>query len=135
MDALFAGKNPSVEEIVLAKKSYWKSYNLNLIRRRRALKTEFTIGLSKQELNAAKHKMTKEKSITEYIRKVFIHHLNSNISNLPIDTAVIEQQLFMVVGYLEDMLDNESLRDEKISTQLESHIKRLESLIQTHFDN
>lgn len=135
MDAIFCKENPTSEEIISAKKQYWKSYNLDLIQRRRKMKTEFTIGLTKEELKDANLKMTKEKSMTEYIRNVFLYHLNSSSSYKPVDTSIIEQQLLMIVDYLKELIDNETILNDTISSQLRTYIKNLESLMKIHFDN
>lgn len=136
MDALFAGRSPSSDEIIDAKKQYWKAYNSDLIKRRRKKNSEFTIAFNKKELKLIYLRKAKEKSVTEYLQKVVLTHLNDNTSiNKFIDTSIIEQQLFLIAEYMQDLLDIETSINPKNFAQLESKINHLQNLIESRFDH
>lgn len=136
MDALFIGCTPSEEAIIEAKRQYWKSYNTDLIARRRKQKSEFTLILSKEELGKTKSLMCKEKSVTEFLRKIVINSISGAVK--PInnnDTALIEQQLFLIASYLEELIDNEVIIDQNIHREISTQLSELQTLINEYNDH
>ena len=68
LDDLFNGKNPSDEEIIQAKKTYWRSYNTRLKQIQRQKNKEVTISLSKELLELLHRKLEPKQSIIDYIK-------------------------------------------------------------------
>ncbi|WP_298507445.1 hypothetical protein [uncultured Kordia sp.] len=130
LDQLFKGGNPSKEDIILAKKNYWRAYNTDLKRRKRSACPTFQISFSKDELLRIKEKLQQGQSVSKYIYQLVKQHIESHtILPSKVNTAVIEQQLFLISEYLRELLDYEDIDAEKI-TELENHIQTLETVIQ-----
>jgi hypothetical protein len=135
LDALFEGQDPSNESVVLAKNQYWKAYNLKLIQKRRKQNHEFSVSFSKAEFKLVKERMIAKQAVSQYIRQVVLDDLYDDTStNHVIDTAIIEQQLFLVAEYLRDLLENERTINESAITHLQSQILELQNLIENQFD-
>tara|TARA_R110002072_G_scaffold7503_2_gene40955 strand:+ start:749083 stop:749532 length:450 start_codon:yes stop_codon:yes gene_type:complete len=134
LDELFEGKNPSNESVVLAKKEYWKAYNLNLIRNRRKENHEFSVSFSKSEFKIIQDMLTKKQAVSQFIRRVVLDSLNEGTSaNKQIDTEVIEQQLFLIAEYLKELIEDEiKLHEEKLN-ELHSRILELQNKIESSF--
>lgn len=136
LDALFEGQDPSNESVVLAKKQYWKAYNLKLIQKRRTENHEFSVSFSKTEFRLIKGRMTDKQAVSQYIRQAVLDGLSDDTPTTPvIDTAIIEQQLFLVAEYIKDLLENERTVNESAITQLQSQILELQNLIENQFDH
>ncbi|WP_299884358.1 hypothetical protein [uncultured Lacinutrix sp.] len=130
LDMLFDGITPSEDTIINAKKEYWRAYNTDLKRRKRKAFPIFQISFSKQNVTVLKSKLEKGQSISKYIHGLVVAHLYNHTDLVPrVNTALIEQQLFLISEYLRELLDYEHIDTDKIE-QLESHIGTLETVIQ-----
>ena len=129
MDALFKGRQPSKAEIIDAKKAYWRAYNTALKRRRRKLFPVLQVTFSREQLALIRSKLEKGQSVSGMIRAVVLEHLEGDYA-LPekVNTALIEQQLFLISEYLKELLEIDQIDTNRIQ-QLESHIKSLEQRI------
>ncbi len=129
LDRLFTGMEPSKQDIIDAKKVYWRAYNTDLIRRKRKAYPTFQISFSKEELLLIREKLQQGQSVSKFVYQLVVEHLNNHTYSVPkINTALIEQQLFLISEYLRELLDYDSIDIDKIE-QLESHIQTLETVI------
>ncbi len=130
LDLLFEGVTPSNEDIIKAKREYWRAYNTDLKRRKRKACPTFQISFSKDELVIIKSKLEKDGCVSRYIHDLVLQHLQGNIEyTQKVNTALIEQQLFLIAEYLKELLDFESIDTEKVEA-LEQYIQVLETVIQ-----
>lgn len=128
LDDLFNGKNPSDEEIIQAKKTYWRSYNTRLKQIQRQKNKEVTISLTKEVLELLNRKLEPKQTIIDYIKVLLENHLQSNENvnnNQKKELLQIEQQLFILIDYLESLLYQRKLIDRQQMQQLEKHIQNL----------
>lgn len=137
LDVLFAHCDPSEAEIVDAKKAYWRCYNNKIIQDRRRQKSEFVVALDKDELKLVRSKMTKEKSVTEYLRNVVKNSLTDNPLNIipRFDTAIIEQQLFLIVENLKEMNEHKAIVDKSKVELLAAKVSKVLNHIEQELDN
>ena len=130
LDILFEDKTPSEDDVIHAKKVYWRAYNTDLKSRRRKLFPVLQVRFSKQEHALIQSKLLQGQKVSSYIYQLVLNHLNKNINlEMPINTALIEQQLFLITEYLKELLDFQEI-DSIILQELEQHIKTLEIVIQ-----
>ena len=136
LDDLFNGKNPSDEEIIQAKKAYWRSYNTRLKQIQRQKHKEITISLSKELLELLNRRLEPKQTIIYYIKVLLESHLKSNENvntNQKKEFLQIEQQLFIVIDYLESLLYQRKLIDKQQMQQLEKYIQNLRSVLEQNF--
>ena len=129
LDDLFSNKNPTNDEIIQAKKTYWRSYNTRLKQIQRQKNKEVTISLSKELLELLNRKL-------EYIKVLLENHLQSNENintNQKKELLQIEQQLFILIDYLESLLYQRKLIDRQQMQQLEKHIQNLQFILEQNF--
>jgi hypothetical protein len=136
LDNLFNNKNPTNEEIIQAKKTYWRSYNTRLKQIQRQKHKEVTISLSKELLELLNRKLEPKQSIIDYIKVLLENHLQSN-ENINYyqkkELLQIEQQLFILIDYLESLLYQRKLIDKHQISQLEKHIQNLQKLLEEKY--
>ena len=136
LDDLFNSKNPNDEEIIQAKKAYWRSYNKRLKQIQRQKHKEVTISLSKELLESLNRKLEPKQSIIDYIKILLENHLQSN-ENINYyqkkELLQIEQQLFLVIDYLESLLYQRKLIDKQQMQQLEKYIQNLQFVLEQNF--
>ena len=136
LDDLFNNKNPNDEEIIQAKKAYWRSYNSRLKQIQRQKNKEVTISLSKELLELLNRKLEPKQTIIEYIKVLLENHLQSNENintNQKKELLQIEQQLFLVIDYLESLLYQRKLIDRQQMQQLEKYIQNLQFVLEQNF--
>jgi hypothetical protein len=130
LDVLFENTIPSKQDVLNAKKEYWRAYNTDLKRRFRKKHTILQISFTKQEMLCIQAKLVEGESATKYIYNLVLHHLQEHKDfGRKTNTALIEQQLFLIVEYLNELLEIENADVEKIQ-ELEKHIKTLEQTIE-----
>jgi len=129
LDLLFEDASPNKEDIIRAKKTYWRAYNTDLKRRQREHSSILHITFSKEEYAQIKERLGKGENVSGYIRNLVRQHLEDNQDFVPkVNTALIEQQLFLIAEYLQELLDVDTIDTKKIE-ELEQHIRTLENLI------
>ena len=136
LDDLFNGKNPSDEEIIQAKKAYWRSYNKRLKQIQRQKHKEVTISISKELLELLNGRLEPKQSIIDYIKTLLEKHLrgSENVNlNQKKELLQIEQQLFLVIDYLESLLYQRKLIDRQQMQQLEKYIQNLQFVLEQNF--
>ena len=136
LDDLFNGKNPSDEEIIQAKKAYWRSYNKRLKQIQRQKHKEVTISISKELLELLNGRLEPKQSIIDYIKTLLEKHLrgSENVNlNQKKEFLQIEQQLFLVIDYLESLLYQRKLIDRQQMQQLEKYIQNLQFVLEQNF--
>lgn len=136
LDDLFNSKNPNDEEIIQAKKAYWRSYNKRLKQIQRQKHKEVTISLSKELLELLNRKLEPKQSIIDYIKILLENHLKSNENvnnNQKKELLQIEQQLFILIDYLESLLYQRKLIDRQQMQQLEKYIQNLQFVLEQNF--
>lgn len=130
LDTIFEGVTPSKEAIIGAKKEYWRAYNTDLKRRKRKAFPTFQISFSKEDITIVRSKLQNGQSVSKYIHELVLRHLKDGTDLTPkVNTALIEQQMFLIAEYLRELLDVDDIDTEKIK-QLETYIKVLEIVIQ-----
>ena len=136
LDAIFKDSSPSENEIIQAKKDYWKAYNTRLKQGKRKQNKEVTISLNKETLERLNQKLATTVSISHYIQDLIKTNLQI------IDTTgffekelglKIEQQLFIIIDYLESLLYQRKLIDTSQIALLEKHLEKLQNLMEEKF--
>ena len=136
LDDLFSNKNPTNDEIIQAKKAYWRSYNKRLKQIQRQKHKEVTISISKELLELLNGRLEPKQTIIEYIKVLLENHLQSNENintNQKKELLQIEQQLFILIDYLESLLYQRKLIDRQQMQQLEKHIQNLQFILEQNF--
>lgn len=136
LDYFFNNKNPSDEEIIQAKKTYWRSYNKRLKQIQRQKRKEVTLSLSKEVLESLERKLEPKQPVADYIKTLLDNHLqsNENINNYKKEEILkVEQQLFILIDYLESLLYQRKLVDRQQFSQLEKYIQNLQRVLQEKF--
>ena len=136
LDDLFNSKNPNDEEIIQAKKAYWRSYNKRLKQIQRQKHKEVTISISKELLELLNGRLEPKQSIIDYIKTLLEKHLrgSENVNlNQKKELLQIEQQLFILIDYLESLLYQRKLIDRQQIQQLEKHIQNLQFVLEQNF--
>ena len=136
LDDLFNSKNPNDEEIIQAKKAYWRSYNKRLKQIQRQKHKEVTISISKELLELLNGRLEPKQSIIDYIKTLLEKHLrgSENVNlNQKKELLQIEQQLFILIDYLESLLYQRKLIDRQQMQQLEKHIQNLQFVLEQNF--
>lgn len=136
LDDLFNSKNPNDEEIIQAKKAYWRSYNKRLKQIQRQKHKEVTISISKELLELLNGRLEPKQSIIDYIKTLLEKHLrgSENVNlNQKKELLQIEQQLFILIDYLESLLYQRKLIDRQQMQQLEKHIQNLQFILEQNF--
>lgn len=135
LDALFEGKTPSKEAINEAKKVYWRAYNTRLKRQQRDEKTEVTISFSKTEVSLIQRRLSSNQTLSWFIKQLVEQELQSNNST-PRNTEALrslEQHLFLLIEYLEQLLfQSQDLSRQNLKI-LNSQLDKLKLLFQKHF--
>ena len=136
LDLIFKDKTPNENEIINAKKAYWKIYNTKLKQSQRKQKKEVTLSLDKKMLELLCLKLTTNQSISDYIKKIINENLLIEVSNHTYekeDLLKIEQQLFTIIDYLESLLYQRKLVDASQIELLEKHLEELQKLLEENF--
>lgn len=130
LDMVFKDTIPNEEAIINAKKIYWRAYNTDLKRRKRQEFTTLHICFSKKEYGDIQAKLSEAQSVPAYIKYLVLEHFkNRNESVTPVNTSLIEQQLFLIAEYLQELLESKTVNTEKIEA-LEQYMQTLEQVIQ-----
>lgn len=137
LDDLFNNKNPTDEEIIRAKKVYRRSYNTRLKQLQREKFKEITVVLTRDELELLKRKLEIQQSASDYIKRLVAAHLDDNLTILnpqnkeKKDLSQIEQQLFVLIDYLESLIYQRRFVDNTQIGKLELYIHQLQQLLET----
>ena len=78
LDVLFEGISPTEQDIIVAKKDYWRAYNTDLKRRKRKEFPVFQISFSKEDIRVLKSRLSKGQAISTYIYELVVQHLQDN---------------------------------------------------------
>ena len=136
LDNVFSGTSPTEMEIVQAKKTYWKAYNTHLKQTQRRKRKEVTIALDKKEWQTLLERLSPNQSLHAYIKKLLTHHIdNTPITPTTIiqNTTQIEQQLFLVIDYLEGLVYQRRHIDKDSIAGLEQLLYKLQKLLEDKF--
>jgi len=130
LDECFLNSDPTENEIIKAKRWYWRCYNTDL-KRRRSHYINVSVYFSKEELERIKT-LIKKGSLSDFIKKLVLSYLEGTSTvTLLTDTTVIEEQLFLITEYLLELMnENNAIHSDKLSA-LESQIKTLQSQVET----
>jgi hypothetical protein len=136
LDAIFKDSSPSENEITQAKKDYWKAYNTRLKQGKRKQNKEVTISLNKETLERLNQKLATTESISHYIQNLIKTNLQIIETTGFFEKELglkIEQQLFLVINYLESLLYQRKLIDNRQVLLLEKYILQLQELLKDKF--
>jgi hypothetical protein len=136
LDNLFENRNPDQEEIIQAKNGYWRSYNTRLKQIQRKTNKQISLMVSKDDLKLLQPKLAPNQSVSDYIKNLLeMHFQNDEISSTiqKKDLLPIEQQLFILIDYLESLLYQRKLIDKTQMLQLEKYIQNLQLLLEEKF--
>ena len=136
LDAIFKDSSPSDNEIIQAKKNYWKAYNNKLKQAKRKQNKEVTISLNKETLELLNQKLATTESISHYIQNRIKTNLQIIETNCFFEKELglkIEQQLFIIIDYLESLLYQRKLIDTFQIALLEKHLEQLQKLMEEKF--
>lgn len=136
LDAIFKDTSPSENEIIQAKKIYWKAYNTKLKQGKRKQNKEVTISLNKETLDLINQKLAATDSISQYIQNLIKTNLQIIETTGFFEKELglkIEQQLFIIIDYLESLLYQRKLIDTFQITLLEKHLEQLQKLMEENF--
>lgn len=136
LDAVFKDTSPSENEIIQAKKIYWKAYNTKLKQGKRKQNKEVTISLNKETLELINQKLAATDSISQYIQNLIKTNLQIIETTGFFEKELglkIEQQLFIIIDYLESLLYQRKLIDTFQIALLEKHLEQLQKLMEENF--
>lgn len=136
LDAIFKDSSPSENEIIQAKKDYWKAYNTKLKQAKRKKTKEVTISLNKETLELLNQKLIAGESISSYIQRILKTNLQIIETTGFFEKELglkIEQQLFIIIDYLESLLYQRKLIDTFQIALLEKHLEQLQKLMEKNF--
>ena len=136
LDAIFKDSSPSDNEIIQAKKNYWKAYNKKLKQAKRKQNKEVTISLNKETLELLNQKLITGESISSYIQKLLKTNLQIIETTGFFEKELglkIEQQLFIIIDYLESLLYQRKLIDSSQIALLEKQLEKLQNLMEEKF--
>ena len=136
LDAIFKDSSPSENEIIQAKKDYWKAYNRKLKQDKRKKTKEVTISLNKETLELLIQKLVAGESISSYIQRILKTNLQiiDTTSSFEKELGLkIEQQLFIIIDYLESLLYQRKLIDTSQIALLEKHLEKLQNLMEEKY--
>jgi len=135
LDEVFEGQDPTKLEIKQAKQDYWRDYNTQLKRRSRKNKRTFSVWFTRKEIVGIESLKKKGVAVSSLIRRLVTNELQTTDGVIQeIDTAVIEQQLFLIAEYLQEVLDADLVLDTTKIESLELKVKELQNIIQQDFD-
>lgn len=136
LDAIFKDSSPSENEIIQAKKDYWKAYNTKLKQAKRKQNKEVTISLNKENLERLNQKLSTTESLNHYIQNLIKTNLQIIETTGFFDKELglkIEQQLFIIIDYLESLLYQRKLIDTTQIALLEKQLEQLQKLMEEKF--
>lgn len=130
LDEVFKNQDPTKLEIKHAKQDYWRDYNTQLKRKSRKNHREFSIWFTREELVGIESLKKKGTAVSSFIRRLVTNQLQTTEGVIQeIDTAVIEQQLFLIVEYLQEVLEAELILDTTKIENLELKLRELQNVI------
>lgn len=136
LDLVFRDKTPDENEIIEAKKIYWKSYNTALKQNQRKKRKEVTIAFEKDEWEMLSRERNPNQTIQAFIKVLLLQQIGNGATNRNTflkDTTQIEQQLFLVTDYLESMIYHRRFIDNESIQVLEQHLLQLRKLLEALF--
>ncbi|WP_299676302.1 hypothetical protein [uncultured Dokdonia sp.] len=129
LNEIFGGIDPTDTEIALAKKVYWRAYNTDFKRRMRASSSSIHIRLEKEDIKQLQSALSEGQEIAHLVRDILVQYISKGQSNQPvINTALIEQQLFLINEYLQELLLLEKIDEQRLQ-QLEDYILAIEKAL------
>lgn len=136
LDAFFQNiLNPSDEDILTAKKKYWRYKNKLAKRKWRQEHTICSIAFTNEELHILKPYIVEGEPLSTFIKNQILLLAYKDSLQRPINVSVIEQQLFIITDYLEEIVDNEWVIDTDRLHVLEEHVQELQKRILQEFDH
>ena len=136
LDVIFKDSSPNDNEIIQAKKIYWKAYNRKLKQDKRKKTKEVTISLNKETLELLIQKLVAGESISSYIQRILKTNLQiiDTTSSFEKELGLkIEQQLFIIIDYLESLLYQRKLIDTSQIALLEKQLEQLQNLMEEKY--
>ncbi len=136
LDVVFKDKSPNENEIVEAKKLYWKSYNTFLKQTQRKNRKEITLAFEKEQWEKLSKERNPSQSIQSYLKELILKQIGCMDLTKRVflkDTVQIEQQLFVVADYLESMIYHRRFIDTESIGVLEKHLLHLRKLLEDLF--
>ncbi len=113
-------KNLNNNDIVKAKKEYWRLYHKYYNKERRKKYKEFTIGISLatlEKINTQRGKL----SVTKHIKNILLKSLNENCSVPDNDFEQVQQKIMSLIFQIDEYLDNRHIESlENIRDSLEN---------------
>ena len=122
LDHVFADSlNPSTDEIITAKKQYWRWYLNAYQQERRSRIKEYTLGFDAEKMQRI-HKKRDELSVSEFLYHCVFSALESDktIDTGQLNTICSQQQ--EIIGLLEEIIDNDA------TEMTESLLDKMEAL-------
>ncbi|GGI58466.1 hypothetical protein [Winogradskyella haliclonae] len=108
LDHVFAdSSNPSTEEIIAAKKQYWRQYLNHYQQKRRSRIKEYTLGFDAEKMQCI-HRKRGGLSVSEFLYHCVFSALESDktIDTGQLNTICNQQQ--EIIGLLEEIIDNDA---------------------------
>lgn len=103
LDKRFEGQSPTKQEIKDAKKDYWRMYNTALKRRIRKQYPIVRLRFSKQEMELIKERLDNKELLSIQVRRIVLDYINGATTTG--NMALLEQQLFLIHEYLDELLE------------------------------
>lgn len=104
LDRYLKDRQASEIEIIQAKKDYWRLYNTALKRRIRKEYPILRIRFTQNEMQLLKKKLHEKELLSVQVRRIVLRYLE-NDENLNPNNVLMEQQLFLISDYLEELLE------------------------------
>lgn len=102
----------SDDDIIAAKKDYWRMYNTALKARQRIARREFSVWFTEKEFAKMQDLITEELPVSAFIRQATFEYVGMPTQKPSASySPVIEQQLVLISGLLEEALIDGVLSD------------------------
>lgn len=123
----------SDDEILAAKKDYWRMYNTDLKARQRSARREFSVWFTGEEFAKIQERITEDLPISGFIRQATLEYMGMSVQKSLVSShPVIEQQLVLISGLLEEALIEELLSDlavkniQESTSQIKSYLLKVD---------
>jgi len=121
----------SDDQIIAAKKNYWRMYNTDLKARQRSGRKEFSVWFTAEEFTQLQ-KYIEDLPVSDFIRQTVLTYAELSVPKPSIlNNPVIEQQLVLISGLLEEALIDGLLRD-PVKSDLDKILSQFKRLLCEH---
>lgn len=129
LDDVFKNTDPSDEQIIQAKKQYWKLWFRYYHRKRRSIIKEFTLGFNKKTLQDIKNKKRSNQSTSDFLYEAIKQVLAQDLKPAPNEDIMsqVALTLMQLIDLVEEHIDT---TDSQLSRETLQRLEKLERQFQ-----